>query len=137
MTLPRFFFDRCCPVKLAAVIQAFEDDHIIRYYSEDTRFQEDTDDTVWLKALGEDNLGWVVVSMDARILKRPHEKQALLQAELPYFLLGSAWMQMPMHDKCWKLLKVWPEIVRTAKETRHRIYEVKAGSSLKIEPITL
>ena len=137
MTPPRFFFDRCCPVKIARVIQAFEEDHVVRYYSEDSRFQENTDDVVWMKVLGDDKLNWVILSMDGKILKRPHERQALLQSKLPYFLLGSAWMNMEMPERCWKLLKVWPEIVRTARETRHRIFEVKAGSSIKIEAVNL
>lgn len=71
--------------------------------------------------------------MDTRILKKPHERQAVEESGLPFFLLGSAWMDIPMHDKCWKLLKAWPDIVRTATEQRHRVFEVRYGSSLKIE----
>lgn len=134
MTGPRFFFDRCCPVKLAAVMKAFEDDHEVRHFSEDSRFTDTEDDVVWIPRLAADKAGWVVVSMDGKILKKPHERQALRDAGLPFFLLGSAWMHMSMCDKCWKLIKAWPDVVRTAAETRHRIFEVMAGSSIKIEP---
>jgi hypothetical protein len=134
MTRSKFFFDRCCPPKLASVVRAFDDDHEIRHFSEDSRFPDDADDVVWIPQLAKDNSGWVIVSMDAKILKRPHERQALINSGLPFFLLGSSWMAMPMHDKCWKLLKIWPDVVRTALESRHLIFEIMGGSSLKIEP---
>lgn len=135
MTQLRFFFDRCCPPKLARIVGAFADDHEVRHFSDDARFADNTDDVVWLAELGRDEASWAVVSMDARILKKPHERQALVEAHLTFFLLGSAWMSMPMHDKCWKLLKVWPDVVNTANETRHRLFEIKAGQSLKIERV--
>ena len=133
MTSPRFFFDRCCPIKLAKVVSAFEDDHEVRHFSEDNRFAQDEDDVVWIPRLAAERVGWVVVSMDGRILKKPHERQALQESGITFFLLGSPWMKMSMCDKCWKLIKVWPDVVRTARESRHRVFEIMAGSSLKIE----
>jgi hypothetical protein len=133
MTPPRFFFDRCCPIKLATVVKAYEDDHEVRHFDDDARFEKDTPDVVWIERLAEEKCNWVIVSMDAKMLKRPHEKQAIRESGLPFFLFGDAWMRMTMNEKCWKLIKVWPNLVRTTLEMRPRIFEVMGGSSLKIE----
>jgi hypothetical protein len=133
MTKPRLFFDRCCPIKVASVIKAFEDDHEVRHFTEDARFPDNTDDVVWIPRLAADKAGWVVFGMGGKTLKKPHERECIRESDLPFFLLGPAWMPMTMCEKCWKLIKVWPEVVRTAVESRHRIFEVTTGSSLEIE----
>ncbi len=130
-----FFFDRCCPPKLADVIRAFEDDVEVRHFNDDLRFVHNTPDIEWIGTLAKDpESAWVVLSMDGKILKRAHEKEAIRESGLPFFLLGSAWMSIEMHEKCWKLLKVWPNVVRTARESRHRIFEIMGGTGLKIDP---
>lgn len=132
MTSPRFFFDRCCPPKLATLAAVVEGTQTVRHFNDDARFVHDTPDVEWIGELGRDT-GWVIVSMDARILKRPHERRALEDSKLRFFLFGSAWMAMPFREQCWKFLKVWPDLVQTAKEQRQRIFEVGAGAALKIE----
>jgi len=95
----RFFFDRCCPQRLAAIIDAYEDTHSIRHFSDDNRFVQDTPDVDWISVLAADDPAWMVVSMDAHILKKPIERKALEESGLKFFLLGSGWMHMPMHEK--------------------------------------
>jgi hypothetical protein len=72
--------------------------------------------------------------MDAQILTKAHERKALEESGLKFFLLGTGWMRMPMHEKVWKLLKTWPNILAEAETSRLRIFEVMSGSSLKVEP---
>jgi hypothetical protein len=129
----RFFFDRCCPPKLVDVINAYEETHSVRHFRDDNRFKESTPDVEWIKTLSGDNPPWIVISMDAQILKKAHEKKALDQSGLKFFLLGTGWMKMPMHEKVWKLLKTWPNILQEAETSRQRIFEVMSGSSLKDE----
>ncbi len=130
----RFFFDRCCPPRLAQVIGAFEEREV-RHFNRDDRLLSNEPDISWLRILADDaDTRWVVVSMDGQILKRKHEKLALTESKLHFFLLGSAWMKMDLHHQSWQLLKVWPELVRFAEQRRDLIFEIKAGSSLKIEP---
>ncbi len=87
----------------------------------------------WITVLAADHPAWVVVSMDAQILKKPHERKALDESGLKFFLLGTGWMRVPMHEKAWKLLKVWPAILEEAQTSRLRIFEVMCGSALKVE----
>jgi hypothetical protein len=129
----RFFFDRCCPPKLVDVINAYEDTHSVRHFRDDNRFVQDTADVEWITTLSKDDPPWIVVSMDAQILKKAHERKALEDSGLKFFLLGGGWMHMPMHDKVWKLLKTWPNILAEAETSRLRIFEVTSGSSLKVE----
>lgn len=129
----RFFFDRCCPPRLAAIIDTFDESHTVRHFSDDNRFVHDTPDIEWLRVLAADTPKWIVVSMDGRILRSPIERQALAECGLKFFLLGSGWMKMTMHDKAWKLLKTWPNIVAEAATSRNLLFEVSAGSSLKVE----
>lgn len=123
----RFFFDRCCPAKLASLIKSYEDISPVHYFDDDARFEKDTPDVVWIKTLAEDGL-WAVISMDGKILKKAHEREAIRDSGLPFFLLGDSWMHVPMHEKCWKLVKYWPTIVRAVKETKHRIYELSLST---------
>jgi hypothetical protein len=85
MTKPRFFFDRCCPSKIANVIRAFEDEFEVRHFAEDSRFAPDEDDVVWMPRLAADKADWVVISMDSKILKKPHERECLRVCDLRFF----------------------------------------------------
>lgn len=132
MSQIRFLFDRCCPLRLARIIAAYDEAHEVRLYDDDTRFEKKTPDVDWIRVLAADPL-WAVVSMDAKILTRPHEIAALRSSGLKFFLLGKGWMRMPFHDQAWRLLKTWPNVIEAAKNVRGQIFEVSAGGSHKVE----
>lgn len=127
-----YFFDRCCPRVLARVIKAYEDAEV-RYFDDDARFEKTTMDEAWLSTLAGDSTEWVIISADANILRKPHELAVLQSSRLKFFLLGKAWQNMNIHEKCVNLLKAWPRVVTTAAQTRHRLFEIHGGSGLKIE----
>jgi hypothetical protein len=133
MTAHRFFFDRCCPRRLARVITAFEETHTVRHYDDDSRFERDTPDVDWIRVLAADP-PWVIVSMDRHMLTRPRERAALRESKLKFFLLGKGWMNMSPHSQAWRLLKTWPSIVEAAFNVRADVFEVSAGGSHKVEP---
>lgn len=128
----RFFFDRCCPIRLARVICAFEDKYPVRHFDEDSRFVKDTPDVDWIRVLaGDQPPEWVIISMDVMITKNPHELTCLKQSGLRFFLLGRGWMKMSIDELVWKLVKAWPSIRSEAETSRMRLFEVNSGSSLR------
>ncbi len=73
---------------------------------DDPRFNENTKDPEWLRLLGEDNLGWIVVSGDSKILKKSLERQALSIANVTFFVMeGKSWLNTKLPDYVWKSRK--------------------------------
>jgi hypothetical protein len=131
----RFFFDRCFPIRVVRMINAYETEHAIRHHDEDNRFTPTTSDIEWMTILGKDDPTWIVVSGDGRILKNKVERAALQEARLKFFCLAKAWLTMRIHEYAWKFVKVWPEIVENAKTSKASVFEVAGGKSLKITPL--
>ena len=63
-----FFFDRCMPIRVARMINAYEIDHTVRHHDEDSRFHKRTPDDEWITILGQDDPPWIALSGDGRIL---------------------------------------------------------------------
>ena len=78
----------CCPPKLAEVIDAYEESHSVRHFRDDNRFVQTAADVDWIKTLAEDDPPWIVVSMDAQILKKAHERKALDEFGAEILLVG-------------------------------------------------
>ena len=133
----RFFFDRCKSWRLAAMVQAYEAEHTARHLDRDDRFNEQTPDEEWLSVLGADEVPWIVVSGDGRILRNKVERQVLREANLTFFCMSRQWGRMRFPEYAWKFIKVWPEIVRCAKDSIAvpKIFEVSGGHGLKVSQI--
>lgn len=130
-----FFFDRCTPKRLARMVSILETEHKILYHDDDPRFSQKTTDIEWIAALAGDDEEWIVVSGDGRILKNKAEAAALDESGMTFFCLSKQWPQMDLRTEyVWKFFRVWPDIVKNADVTQHRIFEVSGGSSLKVEP---
>lgn len=118
----RFFFDRNMSIRLAQMVSIFERGHTIRHHDDDSRFDQNTGDVDWIKALYEDgDPCWIVVSEDGRILKNRAEVAALNEARLTFFCMAKTWMGMGVHEFSWKFLKIWPDIVEAAKVSTPRV----------------
>jgi hypothetical protein len=129
-----FFFDRCMPSPLAHAAAALEQgSNMVRHHDDDPRFNENTKDPEWLKAIGDDNLNWIVISGDSKILKKPLERQALSAANLTFFVMeGKSWLHTKLPEYVWKFFKTWPDIKDNAKIAVPSIFVVGGGKSLKI-----
>lgn len=57
----------------------------IKAIKHDDHFSDDTEDTVWLEAIGKS--GWVVLTKDKAIRRREHERDALIAASVRMFVL--------------------------------------------------
>src|SRR5262249_22960455 len=116
----------------------YEDEHDVIPHDYEGRFNKDTPDVEWLRALGGDNRGWVVVSGDGRILRNAAERQVLREANLTFFCMGRPWQHMPIPEYAWKFVRVWPGIVQHAKAcaSARAIFEVSGGRGLKIRRVS-
>ena len=130
-----FFFDRCTSPRIARAIAALETSHTVRHHDDDARFTNVTTDIEWINTLGADDLSWVVISGDARILRNKVERVALKEAGLTFFCLTKAWMSMGFNEQAWKFVKVWPAIVESALHSKAKIFEVAGGKALKVDPL--
>jgi hypothetical protein len=122
------------PIKLAHMAMALEQGmNMVRHHDDDSRFNENTKDPDWLRLIGEDNLGWIVVSGDSKILKKALERQALSIANVTFFVMeGKSWLHTKLPDYVWKFFKVWPDIKENAKITVPSIFEVGGGRGLNV-----
>ena len=74
------------------------------------KFPHDAKDVEWIEALGNEG-GWVVLSGDVRITKRPAERRAWHRSRLKGFFLAPGWSKMPNLEKTARLLLWWPKLV--------------------------
>jgi hypothetical protein len=86
-------------------------------HSDDVRvlkhhFPPDTADVVWLHEIG--RLGWVLVTEDKNIRRKPQERQALYLSKVTAFFLGKSFGELKLLDKGLALVSVWPKIQETA-----------------------
>jgi hypothetical protein len=133
----RFFFDRCMPIRVARMVNAYESDHEVRHHDEDSRFQPTTSDEEWITTLGGDDPPWVALSGDGRILKNKVMRAKVHQAGLIFFHMASPWMSMRISEYAWKFMRVWPVIVDTALHSKGPLFEVAGGRALKVRPMPL
>ena len=77
------FIDRSIPRSVADELRRASDEPVIYL---DERFPPGTPDREWLAAAGRE--GWLVISRDKRIRRRPGERQAILANDVGCFILG-------------------------------------------------
>lgn len=126
----RFFMDRNLPKQMARLLEAFDRTSEIRHL-DDSEFADTTADIDWLRTISKWNPKPVVLCGDGRILRHPAESQALRAAELTFFHLAEGWVNLQWNDQAWKIIKVWPGIVRDAQPRRPTVYRVTV--QLKVE----
>ena len=77
----------------------------------------------------------IVIGGDGRILKNKAERAALRQADLSFIYLTSGWTNLEWPVFAWKIIKVWPDVVRNVETARMpTVYEVGPGN-LKVKRI--
>jgi hypothetical protein len=98
----RFFFDRSCPKRLAKAVRALEPNHGgDEIVFKDERFPIDTPDTEWIGKLATKK-GWVVLSYDYEILRKPIERAAWDEAGLTGFFFDGGWGNLKIEEVTWR-----------------------------------
>ena len=124
----KFFLDNCLSYRFADMLNALEPGTATSLRQE---YAENLKDPIWLADLGKN--GWTLVSIDRRQLKKPEERDALKKSGAVAFYLAKGFDHQPFMDQAWRLLKVWPAIVDTAKRTRAgQVYLVKINGGIEV-----
>lgn len=109
----RFFFDRCLPLRLARILQAYDTDNEITHQDDDVRFVCTDEDISILEALSQQEPKPVFITADVNMRHRnPDERQALRGSGLTCVFMKKGVNNLSFHEQAWKILKLWPEIVR-------------------------
>jgi len=131
-----FFTDECIPLNAAHMLNHFEQEHEVRGSLD--YFAPGTPDTNWMRVVTSwsNDKATVVVSGDGRILKNRVEKHVLKECGLMFVYLASGWMHLAWRDYGWKIVKVWPDVVRNVVEAPYpMVFDVSVGN-LKVRAIS-
>lgn len=106
--------DNCLSPYLAKALHALSepDGNFVSHLCEVFERRNIADDE-WLPRLAREG-DWVVISGDMRIFKARHLRQVWLDSRLTTFFLSKGWMNIPVEEQAWKLVRLWPPIVTQA-----------------------
>lgn len=114
-----YFFDNTFPPQLAQILKILGVD--ARHLQDD--FPAETPDVNWLPEVGKK--GWVVVTGDRRISKKPPERKALEEANVIAIFMAKGFTSKLKFDLVASFIRWWPDIDRAVKH-------VKPGTSLEV-----
>ena len=128
-----FFADECISKNAAYMLDIFERQHQVRACLD--YFDKGTPDIDWMQAIASWNKTETTVAVcgDGRILKNKVQKRVLKECELMFVYLAPGWTNLQWSVFGWKIVKVWPDIVKNVEQARYpMLFEVAAGG-LKIQ----
>jgi hypothetical protein len=98
----------------------------------------DSEDEDWIRRLHQDDLRWIFLSGDSRVVKNPATRAALRSSGLHGFILAPAYQKTPLNRVAAVLLWKWPEIEKItallAPPSMHEI-PIKKMSKLRSLPL--
>jgi hypothetical protein len=110
-----FLLDENFPPQLARALQALDQEDCQFRHAPDEFGAGAADETIFA---GIRDRGWFLVTLDARMARRPAQRQAILDAGLGVFVFkGSALPQRPFRDIAAFVLTVAAEIIERARST--------------------
>lgn len=124
------FFDRCMSIRLVQMLRISEQRHRDIAHHDDY-FGQKTSDVQWISEICDWDPPPVVVSGDARILKRPDEVKAVAESNLTFLFMPDKWSQMSIDEMLWKFFKAWPDMRKCAAATEPTVF--KLSRSMKVE----
>jgi hypothetical protein len=90
-----------------------------------TKFPPNTLDVTWIPEIG--RRGWVVITADRGISKKPAERKALEEANIISVFTAKGFTTKPIFELVSLFVKWWPDIDRS-------VQRVKPGTSLQVDP---
>lgn len=130
-------FDENTPAAMVRLFQGFQQERSLRdlatgitigraqdYYPtpDDPDFVSRSD-APWIRRFAAEG-GRAVISADAAMRRKPHERLALVEAQLVVIFFSSAWSGWKFCRKCSLLIHWWPTILTVAKKGKPGFYSV-------------
>jgi hypothetical protein len=116
-----YFFDNTFPPQLAKIVAILGVDAV---HLQD-EFPPNTLDVTWIPEIG--RRGWVVITADRGISKKPAERKALEEANVISVFMAKGFTTKPIFELVSLFVKWWPDIDRS-------VQRVKPGTSLQVNP---
>lgn len=114
-----FFFDNTFPRQLVEILKLLKVD--AHHLQED--FPANTLDVDWIPEIGK--RGWVVVTGDRGISRKPAERKALEEAKTISVFMAKGFTSKSIFDLVSSVIKWWPEIDR-------QVARVRPGTSIQV-----
>lgn len=131
----KFFVDNCLPPKAARALNVIaQPRHSFVHIKDHPKLTANATDIEWISLLGTEG-GWVILTKDSNIMKRPTEKAAFKLAGLSGFFLDKSWSSLDFFLLLSKMSARMPDIIKQAeKHPTGKCFRVRVNSS-KIEEI--
>jgi hypothetical protein len=120
----RFFLDNNLSYRLAEALDILSgaEGHSVAHVAK--KFTASAKDVDWIHRLAEEG-GWVIVSGDSRIRKRPREREIFFAARLTTFFLAPGWINARFWEQSQLLVRWWPRIIeQSALVEQGAVFEV-------------
>ncbi len=128
----RIFLDRNISSRTTKLLRCFDTTCQIDHH--DDHFDQNTPDTEWIQHVSLWRPIPAVLCGDGKILTRKHELAVLKGSGLTFIHLAKHWTTVSWEGFAWRIIKVWPEIVKAViAEQKPRVLTVKY-KNLKVEP---
>ncbi len=105
----KFFVDENMPVRFSKLLAAFDISN--EYHAVIDDFGKGAKDPSIMEALAKRGNS-ALISYDRRILSDNTCRKYYQDGQIPLILLSNAWADMPIEMQMWKLLKVWPQVLK-------------------------
>jgi hypothetical protein len=128
-----FFFDENISEYAARMLSCFDRNNEMR--AGDNWVPKGTPDKDLLPKVASWGDKTVVVSGDARILKNKVERKVLKECNLTFVYLAPGWTKLPWEDFAWRIVKVWPDVVKNVEQApQPLVFEV--SGQLKVQAVS-
>ena len=128
-----FLADENISTRLSRILDIFDTKY--EYRSLTDYFEAGTKDVVWIREVAEWDPNPIILSGDERILRNKVERKVLKDSNLSCVFLSGSLLNLSWNDLVWKMLKVWPNVVRDVSKVRNPTVFVIKGRDLKVELI--
>lgn len=131
----KFFVDNCLPPKMArALNEISQPNNSFVHIKDHPSISQHSTDLDWINLLSREG-GWIIITKDNHIMKRPVEKEAFKAAKLTGFFLDNSWSHLDFFELLSKLSSRMPRILELAtKNPSGKCFRIRVKSS-KIEEI--
>lgn len=126
-----FFMDNNLPPALAGAINALCRAEADVMHLQDG-FPRNTPDEEWAGRLKQSGRRWAVVTSD-KFQKNHGERELVRDSGMVWFFLLPGWSDQTYWVKSWKLIKAWPDIMRTAQRAKiNASFSVQVNGKIRL-----
>lgn len=124
-----YFFDNNTAVPITRALRAL---HVAAVHLSE-EFPGDTPDTTWIPLIAE--RGWVAITADAAIRRKPAERSALERSGLVVLFLPRNFHRRKLWEQAAWYVRFWPRISEQVEDPRRRWRTAQLTDNGKVEAL--